>query len=162
MPLRTSSIEIGPTDAERFEKYYERITETGCWIWTSSRVGHTRYGAFRVRPAGKYIWKRAHRVAWTIYKGPIPDGALLCHRCDVPECVNPNHMFLGTNTENLSDMTQKGRRFCKLSDDQVRSVRSIKGPLSKTRAHELAADLGVHWLYLYQLRKGERPSLSSI
>ena len=82
----------------RFELHVRKSPT--CWLWTGCRSG--KYGWF----AGE----GAHRSAWLIYKGAIPDGMFVLHRCDVPLCVNPDHLFLGTALDNMRDMDAKGRR----------------------------------------------------
>lgn len=77
---------------------------SGCWIWLGS-VGAGRYGRIMVR--GKR--KQAHRVAYEAFKGLIPKGLCACHRCDVSLCVNPDHLFLGTQADNVRDCLAKGR-----------------------------------------------------
>jgi len=100
---------------ERFEARVV-IVPNGCHIWTGCVTGHG-YGTL-VRDQKQ--WK-AHRFAWTLYRGPIPEGMHVLHHCDVPPCVNPEHLWLGTHTENIQDMDRKGRRarsgIAKLSDD---------------------------------------------
>lgn len=77
-----------------------------CWLWAAGRFSDgMRYGQFRV---GRKKWK-AHRVAWVITNGKIPDGLRVCHHCDNPICVRPGHLFLGTDYENAIDRTRKGR-----------------------------------------------------
>jgi hypothetical protein len=86
--------------AEKVEK-----SDDGCWLWTASTVGHMGYG---------HIWtgstnETAHRVAWRLYYGSIPDGALVLHKCDVPACVNPEHLYLGDHSQNMRDKKERGR-----------------------------------------------------
>lgn len=80
------------------------ITPNNCWEWrgslTKGEYGQTRY-------LGK-LW-RAHRLFYTLLKGPIDPKLFVCHTCDNAKCVNPEHMFLGTNQDNLTDMAIKGR-----------------------------------------------------
>lgn len=78
---------------------------TECWIWRKSRSG-VGYGDFRLN--GEH-WQ-AHRAAYFAFVGPIPDGMHVLHRCDVRLCCNPDHLFLGTNSDNILDSMLKGRR----------------------------------------------------
>lgn len=77
---------------------------SGCWLWHGTEFARG-YGQF---------WNgsrrvQAHRHAYELVNGPIPSGMFICHRCDVPSCVNPDHLFLGSHADNMQDMTRKGR-----------------------------------------------------
>jgi hypothetical protein len=82
-----------------------KVDVAGCWLWTRG-TDKEGYGSARVN----YEMIRAHRAAWIIFRGPIPAGLLVCHRCDVPRCCNPEHLFLGTTKDNLNDARIKGRK----------------------------------------------------
>lgn len=75
-----------------------------CWEWIGLK-NETGYGTLTVR---QQRWL-AHRLSWTLHRGPIPNGLCVLHKCDFPPCVNPDHLFLGTRTDNHADMIRKGR-----------------------------------------------------
>jgi hypothetical protein len=89
---------------ERFDDKCTSIPLTGCIIWLG-HVGHAGHGQIFYK--GKL--ERTHRVAWEKRYGQIPDGMSVLHKCDIPCCVNPDHLFIGTQRENISDMIAKGR-----------------------------------------------------
>ena len=92
----------GKTTEERF---WEKVDKSGkCWNWTGGKDGDG-YGNFRI---GSKFYK-AHRVAYELAHGSIPDGKLCCHRCDNPGCCRVSHLFLGTRQDNNDDMERKGR-----------------------------------------------------
>lgn len=92
----------GGSKPKPFEHKYVPDPNSGCWLWTSGwdKAG---YGQ-----ASDNV--RAHRLAWQMYFGEIPDGLLVCHSCDTPCCVNPSHLFLGTPHDNMRDKVSKGRQ----------------------------------------------------
>lgn len=93
----------------KFLEYHEIDETTGCWNWIKS-VSNKGYGWFR--QDGHEL---AHRWAYATFRGPIPAGLFVLHSCDNPKCVNPNHLFLGTNRDNIRDMVAKGRHWLQVS-----------------------------------------------
>lgn len=87
----------------RFENKIKR-TNNGCWVWTGATAGRG-YGKLFVD--GKDI--RAHRVSWLLHRGELPDASFVLHRCDNPPCVNPDHLFLGDQYDNMRDCASKRR-----------------------------------------------------
>jgi predicted transcriptional regulator len=107
------------------------ISKKGCWEWQgSTTIG---YGSFRIPGVfeGKKIM--AHRAAYTAFKGElIPDDVFVCHHCDNPKCFNPDHLFLGSQSDNIKDCFDKNRGFSgtesnlsKYSDEQIREVKHL-------------------------------------
>jgi hypothetical protein len=84
----------------RFWEHVEKLPDDGCWVWTGSRL-QSGYGTFDKG--------RAHRFSYALANGPIPDGLHICHRCDNPPCVRPDHLFAGTRVDNMQDAIAKGR-----------------------------------------------------
>ena len=102
-PLGRGVLSTGTT-LEKFYSRIEMVPESGCWIWTATANKHG-YGQLRVN----WKMKQAHRYSYEMHKGEIPEGKLVCHKCDVRSCVNPDHLFLGTHQDNANDMVKKGR-----------------------------------------------------
>jgi hypothetical protein len=89
--------------------FWARVEQgPGCWLWRL-RGDRDGYGQFGLRLGGRFYCFRAHRVAWLLTHGAIPDGLFLLHRCDTPACCRPDHLFLGTQADNLADARTKGR-----------------------------------------------------
>jgi hypothetical protein len=111
------------------ERFWLKVNKTAtCWLWTGTILSHG-YGQIALgHPStpGSKRW-RAHRFSWELHNGPVPDGLVVCHRCDVPACVNPEHLFLSTQKGNVHDAINKGRRnsygIQKLNADDVRVIR---------------------------------------
>jgi hypothetical protein len=102
-------------------------------------VNQSGYG--RIRTMGEHGWTYdgAHRVSWELHRGPIPTGMWVLHRCDNPPCSNPDHLFLGTHTENMADMAKKGR--ANTPDSQGEANANAKLTVADVHAiRRLAAD----------------------
>jgi hypothetical protein len=137
---------------ERFLEKTRRNDETGCLEWTGCK-DKKGYGHFRYN--GKVI--RSHRVSWMIHRGDIPEGLFVCHTCDNPGCVEINHLWIGTDGENLKDMYDKGRRdqvgenngCSKLMWEKVEVIR-IKYADGGVTMKQLAEEFGVSKSAIYR------------
>lgn len=106
---------ITKSDIARFHKKYEIDNETGCWNWTAG-LFKSGYSQFYFPPI-----QRGHQFSYLVYNGnEIKNNEVICHKCDNPKCVNPDHLFLGTAYDNMHDMIQKGRK--KVGLDSGKSI----------------------------------------
>jgi hypothetical protein len=128
---------------ERFEERYIPIPESGCWLWIGATTEDGGYGQI----SQDYRRMLAHRLSWELYNGPIPEGMNVLHHCDTPSCVNPKHLFLGTQLDNAKDCWSKNRHSfpigelhpgSKLTEDQVKTIR-----LSSQKSQILADEYNV-------------------
>lgn len=131
-----------------------------CWLWKGA---HSPKGYGHIQVDGRY--EKAHRLAYRLYVGPIGEGLVVCHACDVPACVNPAHLWLGTTRENILDAKAKGRlrngitcgeanRSSKLTAAQVEIIRSTPKLYGSGRA--LAREFGVNEATICDVRARRR------
>lgn len=141
-----------PEPAEKRFARLAKLMPSGCIEWQGSTFKASGYG--RTKLQDKY-W-RTHRLAWTLANGPIPDGMCVCHKCDNRLCVNIDHLFLGTNDENMADMVAKGRASrgvrhhrAILNEAHVLEIRE-----SKETHNQLAKRFGVTYHAIRHIRYG--------
>lgn len=114
------------------------VTQTGCWEWVR---GRSKAGYGMLRDPVKRTMVTAHRVAFEHHNGPIPPKAHICHTCDNPPCCNPEHLWLGTASDNSRDMVLKGRSTSPLTPGQVSEIRGLLQ--QRVRQVDIAALFGV-------------------
>lgn len=126
----------------------EIVTESGCWIFMGGIS--EGYGIVSMPGPRGTVPERAHRLSYVHFKGPVPDGLFVCHRCDIRCCCNPHHLFLGTQQVNNTDMANKDRtRFgedqhmAKLTAELVRAmrVRHASGESMSSLAREIGVSI---------------------
>ncbi len=135
--------------AARFWSKVEIIDFFDCWKWTAC-TNYLGYGRIAVNRKNRY----AARIGWELVYGEIPPGQCVCHKCDNPICVNPNHLFLGTLHENSIDMVRKGRAGRKLNKEQILSIRSLRQ--SGSSCKQLSRQFHIELSHIYRIINKER------
>lgn len=138
------------------ERFWNKVQKTEtCWLWIGANDGVFGHGCMGIPGARKNIG--AHRLSWRLHFGEIPDGMWVLHKCDVPACVNPDHLFLGTHNDNMRDKMLK-KRALKLPEIVILGMRNCRsqtglsyekiGKLfftSAMAAHRACTSHGIHF-----------------
>ena len=157
------------------KRFWEKVDKSGdCWTWKASK-NKQGYGRFGIG-AGKAV--NASRVSWSIIKGSIPEGMFICHKCDSPSCVNPDHLFLGSRQDNIDDMMikkrsrhfQKNEYYGVMWDDRKkeghslkgrwRSVICVKGKMKKIGCHTSLLDAARNYDRIAYMKYGIKDKLN--
>lgn len=142
MLLRSTMTHHNLSTQDRFWLYVNRKGEDDCWEWTGGKDTFG-YGMFTLK-RGKANSLRAHRFSYEMVYGNIPSGMFVCHKCDNPGCVNPNHLFLGTAFDNNLDRDRKGRQVAYKGENH---------PSAKLNKHKIFEMKYKRKLYKYSYRK---------
>ncbi len=148
---------------ERLKRMTSVDDATGCHNWTGSKTNG--YGRLIIgsRTDGSRRTISAHRLAFESFRGPIPAGMEVCHKCDNPSCINPNHLFVGTKQDNMDDRDAKGRNKvqvgekngqAKLTEADVRSIRRLRSIGHTYKS--IASRFGVDKMTVLRAAKGEQ------
>ena len=132
----------------RLEKKIQKQDGDGCWLWTGATT--RGYGVLAMPDYGKH--RRAHVLMYELHNGPVPEGKVVCHKCNVKRCVRPSHLYAGTQAQNVLQAKQDGlilsrekQPKAKLSEEQVKLIRELMAgcPPSGSKSIELAKQFGV-------------------
>ncbi len=116
------------TIKQRLYQRFDLDPNSGCWLWTGTITQPGKYGELWY----KNKKHRVHVLSYQLHIGTVPKGLFVLHKCDVPYCVNPNHLFVGTNTDNMLDCAKKGRIASrKLTEKQVIAIRNMSDTTSR-------------------------------
>jgi hypothetical protein len=133
--------------SESIHLYVNKTGINGCWIWTRiGSISKKGYGTFQIKGKIKYV----HRIFYEKYKGKIPKKMCVCHKCDVPLCCNPDHLFLGTQQENIKDMINKKRDKKSKGEDHKNCIMSEEHAKEiKTKFKDGLSIKEIYHLYMY-------------
>ena len=134
---------------------------SGCWEWTQTARAQSGHGRFSMGGrAGKI--EPSHRIAWELFRGPIPPDLNVCHHCDNPPCVNPDHLFLGTQKDNIRDAFAKDRMprreertQAKMTTEAANKIRRLYAAGGITQA-QLAEQFGISQALISMIISGQR------
>jgi len=139
------------------KRFWDKVDKSGnCWLWTA---GKDKDGYGLIKFNGRQ--HRAHRVVLLLDGCDIPSGMLVCHTCDNPSCVNPDHLWIGTNDDNMADMHKKSRHVsrpgekhhnAKITEEDVQKIRSCK----TARTTDLAKKFGISESHTSGIRHGNK------
>jgi hypothetical protein len=145
------------SEIDRFWEKVNKLQPSECWEWQGSS-NHDGYGIFLRERGTKQV--RAHRVAWELEKGPIPDGLCVLHKCDNRSCCNPGHLFLGTKKQNMEDAKEKerhahGSRHGRAILDEVEVQKIRKRCFNGERVSRVAREYGLAPVTIFKAAIGK-------
>lgn len=136
----------------------DRSNPSGCWEWNAYRA-RTGYGLVRLSSDKHGMPRYTHRLAYELAKGPIPEGMEVCHSCDNPPCINPDHLFLGTRRDNMRDAVRKGRvaNGARLPQTKLTAadIPAIRARIPHEKLQSIADDYGVTYSAIYRIKHGQ-------
>lgn len=149
------SIALPKEEYDKIVKFRLRaniIEENGCWIWQGCKNNGYGQSSYRSR------MMLTHRISWIVFNGEIPKGIDVCHKCDNPSCINPEHLFLGNAKDNVNDMWTKQRKShkgekhprCKLTLEQVKQIRYVD--LACMTQRDIAKKYGLTAGYIHNIK----------
>ena len=156
---------------QRVEQYAVDVLPSGCRVWLG-HVDSDGYGIACMKMEDGLKNRRVHRLVYADRHGPIPSGMMVCHKCDIPSCINPDHLFLGSAADNNLDKGKKGRAIpgprdnsrtknpnCKLSEIQVQEIRQRHSFGARTGLNStasLAREFGVNRTQIQKITRGQQ------
>lgn len=146
---------IIPLEDRFWLKVFKTEEDGGCWLWMAACIA---FGHGRIRIGGRGSrTELAHRVSWRIHFGEIPEGMCVLHRCNVPRCVNPEHLYLGTHDDNMRYMAECDRQLkgvdngaAKLSEQEILAIRAMPGKL-----RDIAPVFGITFAHVGRIKRQE-------